>query len=87
MLIREVQLLAELRSYAAVNGRGSERDAARELGVHPFVAKKTMPRAISIPPDELANMIESVMTADQRLKGGSMKDHAVLEQLVADLIA
>ncbi len=87
MLIREVQLLAELRSYAAVNGRGSERDAARELGVHPFVAKKTMPRALSMPADELMAMIDAVMTADQRLKGGSMKDDAVLEQLVADLIS
>ena len=86
MLIREVQLLTELRAYAAVNGRGSERDAARELGVHPYVAKKTMPRALAVSADELKGMVVAVLTADQRLKNGSMKDKAVLEQLVTDLV-
>ncbi|NQV12279.1 DNA polymerase III subunit delta [Candidatus Uhrbacteria bacterium] len=87
MLMREVQLLTELRAYAAVNGRGSERNAARELGIHPFVAKKTMPRALAMPSDELKGMIASVLTADERLKNGSMKDVSVLEQLVVDLVA
>lgn len=86
MLMREVQLLAELRAFAAVNGHGSERDAARELGIHPFVAKKTMPRALAVESGELKAMIASVITAEERLKNSSMKDNDVLEQLVVDLV-
>lgn len=86
MLEREVQLLAELRAYAAVHGRGSGRDAARELGLHPFVVKKTLPRAIGVEPDELKQMVDAVMSAEHRLKRGSMKDVDVLKQLVIDLV-
>lgn len=87
MLEREVQLIAELRAYAAVHGRGSGRDAARELGLHPFVVKKTLNRAIQVEPDQLQHMVDAVMEAEKRLKRSSMADTDVLKQLVVDLVA
>lgn len=87
MLMREVQLLVELRAYAEVNGRGSQRDAARDLGMHPFVAQKTMPRAVSMSAIEIKKMVADVLKADATMKSGSMKDVSVLEQLVIDLVA
>ena len=87
MLGREVQLLAELRAYAALNGRSSGRDAARALKLHPFVVKKTLPRALEMPPEELRHMISAVLTAERRVKAhniGSEED--LLKQLVIDLI-
>ncbi len=87
LLAREVKLLAELRAFAALNGKQSTQAAARELGVHPFVAKKMMPRAISIGPDELRLMIDAVLEADFRIKQTSMKSVEVLDQLVLELLS
>ena len=87
MLEREVQLLAELKAYAGVHGSGSGRDAARELGLHPFVVKKTLPYAMRLEESVLAKMVESVMRAERRLKRSSQADTDVLTQLVLDLIA
>lgn len=86
MLEREIQLLVELRAYAAVHGRGSERDAARVLGLHPFVVKKTLGRAIQIEPEVMRGMVDAVMRAEERLKVESMPDRDVLHQLVLDLV-
>ena len=86
MLEREVQLLAELRAFAALHGSGSGREAAKELGIHPFVVKKTMARAVRVEEPELQGMVDAVMSAEYRLKRGSMKDVDVLKQLVIDLV-
>lgn len=86
MLAREVRLLALLRAYAAEHGTSSAQAAARELGIHPFVAKKMMPRAIAIPSDELRRMIEVVLAADWKQKRSVESADAVLEQLVIDLL-
>lgn len=87
MLEREVQLICELQAYATVHGRDAAIGAAREFGLHPFVVKKTLPRATSIPPDELTDMVEAVLSAERRLKCGGLDDRAVLEQLVLDLLS
>ncbi len=87
MLAREVRLLSELRAYAAVHGVNQSREAARDLGMHPFVVKKTMPRAVSIPPAELSAMVDAVLASDMRLKSTSATDTDVLEQMVVDLVA
>ncbi|HBU27776.1 TPA: DNA polymerase III subunit delta [Candidatus Uhrbacteria bacterium] len=86
MLEREVQLLVELRAFAMVHGRGSERDAARVLGLHPFIVKKTLSRALQVEPDVLKHMVDVVMSAELRLKRESMSDTDVLKQLVIDLV-
>lgn len=87
MLAREVRLLALLRAYAAEHGTSSAPAAARELGIHPFVAKKMMPRAVSISSDELCRMIEVVLAADWKQKRSIESADAVLEQLVIDLLS
>ncbi len=87
LLAREVKLLAELRAFAALNGKQSTQAAARELGVHPFVAKKMMPRAISIGADELRTMISAVLDADFRIKQTSMQSNEILDQLVLELLS
>ncbi|PIR47405.1 DNA polymerase III subunit delta [Candidatus Uhrbacteria bacterium CG10_big_fil_rev_8_21_14_0_10_50_16] len=86
MLEREVQLLVELRAFAMVHGRGSERDAARVLGLHPFIVKKTLSRAMQVEADDLKMMVDAVMKAELRLKRESMGDVDVLKQLVIDLV-
>jgi DNA polymerase III subunit delta len=87
LLAREVKLLSELRAFAALNGKQSTQAAARELGVHPFVAKKMMPRAISIGADELRIMISAVLDADFRVKQTSMQSNEILDQLVLELLS
>ncbi len=86
MLEREVQLLCELQAYMAVHGREASAGAARELGVHPFVVKKSMTRAMAISSDHLACMVDAVLSAERRLKGGGADDRAALEQLILDLL-
>ena len=87
MLAREVRLLADLRAYAAVHGSNQSREAARDLGVHPFVVKKTMPRAVSMQPEELSMMVDAVLESERRLKSTSATDVDVLEQMVIDLVS
>jgi len=85
MILREVQLLIELKAYTQVNGRGSERDAARALKIHPFVAKKALSRALSTPQKTLKILAQTAIKADKSLKTTKTTDKAVLEQLVIDI--
>lgn len=87
MLAREVRLLALLRAYAAEHGTSSAPAAARELGIHPFVAKKMMPRAVSLSAPELRRMIDAILSADWKQKRSIESADAVLEQLVIDLLS
>jgi len=86
MLEREVQMIAELRAFALANGRNCEREAARELRIHPFVVKKTIPRAINISDAQIKNMIEAVIAAEFRIKRESADETEVVTQLVIDLL-
>ena len=86
MLAREVRLLALLRAYAAEHGTSSSQAAARELGIHPFVAKKMMPRAVSISEIELRRMIDAVLSADWKQKRSVELADAILDQLIIDLL-
>ena len=87
LLFREMRLLTLLRAYGAEHGKLSSQAAARELGIHPFVAKKMMPRAVSMSASELRGMMDAVLRADFAQKRTSASADALLEQLVLDLIS
>lgn len=86
MLAREVRLLVQMRAFAAKHGSRASSQAARELGIHPYVAKKMMPRALSMDALLLRRMLKSVVDADEALKCGHSSISGALDQAMVDLL-
>lgn len=59
----------------------TEAEFAKRMGVHPFVAKKTVSQASNFTPEELRKVYKKLVWADLRLKSG-YEPNQVLEMLV-----
>jgi len=82
-LVRHFRNLARVQALAA---RGLAADAIRrELGLHPFVVKKSIQQSRRFQPAGLARRLKLLTEADRDLKGGAVPDPLALEVLVRSL--
>lgn len=81
MLVRHFRQIWVVRSL--LDRRiSSPDDIAREAGMQPFVARKTIPQAKNFQPAQLQDLFQSFIATDLALKGGSGMPELVLERLV-----
>ncbi|MFH1531752.1 MAG: DNA polymerase III subunit delta [Pseudomonadota bacterium] len=81
LLHRQVRNMVLARSL--VRDHGVEpRGLARDLGVPPFVAEKTLRQARRFPERRLQETLEELASVDQRLKSTSLPPRALLEGLI-----
>jgi DNA polymerase-3 subunit delta len=75
-----------LARVQALSARGESADAIRsELGVHPFVIKKSLQQSRRFQQRELADRLALLAAADREFKGGGLADSLALERLVVAL--
>lgn len=83
MIVRQYRLLIQVR-WLMRRGK-SEREIAKRLHLHPFVAKKTRGQATFFSHKQLRSAYDVLKTYDLSIKTGKLKPEAALELLVAEL--
>lgn len=85
MLSRHFRTLWQLKT---LRERGADLDqATREVGVHPYTAKKTWPQTQKFHDRVLRDVFERLYETDLALKSSPIEDALVMERLVLDLCA
>lgn len=87
LIAKDVRNLAELWALKKTDGQNVEKIAAATLGIHPFVVKKTLPRASRLTAKEAEDMMKAVTDADRLLKTSSASEQEALEMLVLRLVS
>ena len=83
-LIWQYGLVARCVAMLAARGRLGEAEAARELGVKPFVAKKSLRIAGGLDEEGLRSVLTTILQADRAMKSGRDERWA-LEALALEL--
>ena len=77
------QIRNMLLAQSLVKDHGTDpRDLARQLGVPPFVAEKTLRQARRFPEHRLQETLEELASVDLRLKSTALPSRALLEGLI-----
>ncbi|MBN1889869.1 MAG: DNA polymerase III subunit delta [Thermoflexales bacterium] len=85
MVIRQFRLLILLKELAEENVTGDE--AAAQLHIHPFVAKKLGEQARAFTMGQMESIYRSLQEMDVAIKRGQIEDSTALDVLVAGLNA
>lgn len=79
-LAGHLRTMLRVKTLAAKGCR--EMDLARELGVHPYTAKKALQQGRNFSPAELAGDLETLLQADVDMKTGRGEGRSLLETVV-----
>jgi DNA polymerase-3 subunit delta len=82
MLVRQFRIMLEMKDLL---DRGGSSDFAKELGLHPFVAKKTLPLVQSYSLDELTWVYEELLNMDIATKTGGGDQKVLLDLFIGRL--
>jgi DNA polymerase-3 subunit delta len=83
MVIRQFRLLLLAREI--LDGRGTQNDVARALGVHPFVAEKATQQAARFSIESLENIYRRLLAIDEGVKTSQVTLDLALDTLVVEL--
>lgn len=86
MIVRQYRILLELRD---VYDRGEDVQSARlvkELGIHPYVIKKSLPMVKRYTKEELSKIHEQLLTLDKSAKTGKGDQAYLLDMFVGNLV-
>lgn len=86
MLARQVRLLLQVRSLLDADAKIQSGAIAKTLGVHPFVAQKTLAQARNFSSDELRALHDRVSESDVAMKRGGISPALAVDRLVAGFI-
>jgi DNA polymerase-3 subunit delta len=84
-LVGHFRLLIQAREILENGGR--ENDVAKELGIHPFRAKKLFGQARTLKMDTLETIYRRLLEYDQGMKTGKLSAELALDELVTKLTA
>ncbi|TAL19638.1 DNA polymerase III subunit delta [Patescibacteria group bacterium] len=87
MLLRQVRILLMARSYLSQSPRAGKEEVARELGLHPFVAQKTIQAAKNFSPALLVRLVDSLFNAERGIKTGRFSPSLAVEQILVSMAA
>jgi DNA polymerase III subunit delta len=83
MVIRQFRLLIQAREI--LDGRGTQNDVARALGVHPFVAEKAAQQAARFSIESLEYIYHKLLKIDEGVKTSQVTLDLALDTLVVEL--
>jgi DNA polymerase-3 subunit delta len=86
MLSRQIRLLCAVRGLLDADGRISKQEVADALGIHPFVAQKTLSQAKSFSSDALQSLEETCFSFDRKMKRGGISMEMAVDRLVVGFI-
>jgi len=84
-LIWQLRVMLKLKSYIDESPGASINQAAKELGLHPYVAKKTNPLLSKFKPSDLKKIYQKALELEAGLKTGKVDSRLGLELLVAQI--
>ena len=84
MVIRQFRLLLQAREI--LDGRGTQNDVARALGIHPFVAEKTTQQAARLSIESLEHIYRKLLAIDEGVKTSQITLDLALDTLVVELM-
>ncbi len=82
MLIRQMRLLKKMKVYLEENGQSS----AKDLGMHPFVAKKVAKAVQGTNLDEINDGIDLLIDLEMRVKTGKIRDIIAVDRTVLKIM-
>ncbi len=82
MLIRQFRILLELRDLFDRDELGNSGAVAKELGLHPFVVKKTLPMVKRLSYEELRKAYEQLLEIDTKTKTGQADQSLLIDVFV-----
>lgn len=87
MLIRQFRILVLIRDVLDRSGGRMPEGLAKEMGIHPFVLKKSTPYAQRYTTDELKRIYSSLLELDRKTKMGGGDQTILLDIFIAKLCA
>jgi DNA polymerase III subunit delta len=85
MLARQIRLLLEVRSLIDENERISKQDIATALGMHPFVAQKTLIQACAFSSGQLQDIHQQLFEVDVASKIGGIDPRVALDRIFVEV--
>lgn len=79
MLVRQFRILIGIGSWLAAEPRAAAPEIAAALGIHPYVAQKSLALAKKIPLDRLTHAHQLLAELDQAAKSGQGEHRQLLE--------
>jgi len=86
MLARQIRLLLAARTELDRNGSLTKQEFAKILGVHPFVAQKTLASARAFSAEALEELHECLYVLDAKAKRGGVSMEVAVDRTVAKMI-
>ncbi len=74
-----------LQTREVIENGGNESSVAKELGIHPFRAKKLTGQARRLRMDDLRAIYHQLAETDFKIKTGQISAELALETLIAEL--
>lgn len=84
-LLWQIRTLLEIKDFMIRNTRASSADCARELGIHPFVIKKTGAFLLRVSMQFLSSLHEYLLGVDRDIKTGARTASFAFDQMVFDI--
>lgn len=85
MLLRQFRILLQIRDMLDRNGGMLPEGAGKELGLHPFVLKKSLPSAKKFSFPALKDIYSSLLEFDRKMKTGGGEAEVLLDMFIAKL--
>lgn len=86
MILRQIKILLELRDLYDREDTMSSEILAKQLGLHPFVVKKSLPFVKKYNQDKLKNIYTKLLDIDIKTKTGQGDQSILLDILVGKMI-
>jgi len=83
MLLRQFRILIEMRDVFDRDIATHSNDMAKELGIHPFVAKKSLPMVKRYSMDLLTQVYTKLLELDIKIKTGQDDQRVLMDLFVA----
>ena len=85
MILRQIKILLELRDLYDREDTMSSEILAKQLGLHPFVVKKSLPFIKKYNQDKLKNIYSKLLEVDIKTKTGQGDQSMLLDILVGKM--
>jgi DNA polymerase-3 subunit delta len=85
MLIWQFRILLLIKDLQQEKPNLSQTEAAKKLGIHPFVALKSLDRARNFTLEQLKNIYNQLLEMDFKIKTSSVKPRVLFDLLIAQI--
>ena len=85
MIARQFKILLQLKTHEETNGFVPDATVAKEIGLHPFVVKKSQPQAQRYSIEELKMIYQELLSIDVQIKTSTATPELLLEKLIAKI--